>query len=90
MSPEPVNGGEPLLEADIERLGRLYFSDPKPPIEGMAAALGRSTKSVFTELSRLGMRSAARNCALACPAAGLSSRPGSASGSAASAKIPKS
>ena len=55
MSMSPEHAGEPWLEDDIERLGRLYFSDPRPPIEEMAAALGRSTKSVFTELCRVGM-----------------------------------
>jgi hypothetical protein len=55
MSMSPEKAGEPWLDDDIERLGRLYFSDPRPPIEEMAAALGRTTKSVFTELSRLGM-----------------------------------
>jgi hypothetical protein len=55
MSMSPENGGEPWLEADIERLGRLYFSDPRPPIEVMAETLGRTVPSVFTELSRVGM-----------------------------------
>jgi hypothetical protein len=49
------NDKTPWSDADIERLARLYFSDPKPPIEVMAKTLGRTTPSVFTELSRLGM-----------------------------------
>jgi hypothetical protein len=55
MSPEPLNGGEPWTDADVDRLARRYFSDPKPPIDVIAEALGRTTPSVFTELSRLGM-----------------------------------
>ena len=47
--------GTSWSDADIERLASLYFSEPKPPIEVMATELGRSTKAVFTEISRLGM-----------------------------------
>jgi hypothetical protein len=42
-------------ETDVERLAELYFSVPKPSVEMIAVALGRSTKAIATELSRRGM-----------------------------------
>jgi hypothetical protein len=53
MSPE--NSKAPWPDDNVERLARLYFSDPKPPIEVIAENLGRTVPSVFTELSRVGM-----------------------------------
>lgn len=55
MSPEPSNGGEPWTDGDRDRLANLYFTVPKPSIEEIAAALGRTTKAAFTEICRTGM-----------------------------------
>jgi hypothetical protein len=49
------NSKAPWSDDDVERLARLYFSVPKPPIEVIAENLGRTVPSVFTELSRVGM-----------------------------------
>ena len=51
----PRNDKTTWSDADVDRLAGLYFSVPKPPIEDMAAKLGRTTSAVFTEISRLGM-----------------------------------
>jgi hypothetical protein len=55
MSMSPENGGEPWTDADRDRLAIMYFTVPRMPIDEMAAALGRTTTSVFTEICRMGM-----------------------------------
>ncbi len=55
MSMSPENGGEAWTDSDRDRLATMYFSVPKPSIDEMAAALGRTTKSVFSEICRMGM-----------------------------------
>lgn len=47
--------GSSWSDVEINRLADLYFSTPKPSIDAMAAALGRTKHAVWTEISRLGM-----------------------------------
>jgi hypothetical protein len=49
------HNGEGWTEQQINLLASMYFSVPKTPIEEMAAALGRTPKATWTEISRRGM-----------------------------------
>lgn len=41
--------------ASTIKLASLYFSTPKPSIEAMAAAIGRTPSATWNQISRLGM-----------------------------------
>lgn len=47
--------GDAWSDDDVERLAELYFTTPRTSTETIAAALGRTTAAVQTEVSRLGM-----------------------------------
>ena len=45
----------PWTDADISLLAEMYFAVPRPPTEVMADRLGRSTKAIWSGVSKLGM-----------------------------------
>lgn len=47
--------GASWSDADVDRLAKLYFSQPKPSVDAMAETLGRTRGAVWTVISRLGM-----------------------------------
>jgi hypothetical protein len=52
------NSGNSWSDADRERLALMYFASPKPSVEEMGMALGRTPKAIWTEVSHLGMAKA--------------------------------